>query len=405
MEYRPVPESRLREFEAVAHYAFSPTDGPGDSDRVDDPSVQLGDPRALFEGDDLSIVCRLLELDARCREDWITLGGLRSVATPPEYRREGRATTLIRRALSEFADRDVPLVALWPFEHDFYAYLGWATAATQATYRLPPSALGPLAANETGRLFRPSADEWERLHSVNLADGEGTSLSLRRSEHWWRHRVFERSGTKRHVYAWERDGDVESYVVYTVDADDGDGGRVLRVYDAAAVDDRAFRHLCGLLYDHDSQVETIELTGDPVGKPGDLLDRVSTPEDVSCELEHGAMVRIADVPTALTAISYPDEFDATVVFDVDDDLAAWNDDVFVASFEDGRGRCVRASDVDDDVTPDVTVGVGTLSQLVVGYRDVGEAVRIGSLTVGDDETAAILDRAFPSRPVALTEFF
>lgn len=403
MEYRPVPESRMQEFENVAHYAFSPEDEPGDSDRVDDSSFQLGDPRALFEGDDLSIVCRLLELDARCRDEWITLGGLRSVATPPEYRREGRATALMEESLREFADRGVPLVALWPFDHDFYGAHGWAVAAKHATYRLPPSTLAQVAEDETGRLFRPSPDDWKRLHRVNLEDGEGTSLSLRRTEDWWRHRVFERSGTRRHVYAWERDGTVESYVVFTVDS--AENGRVLDVDDLAAVDDRAFRHICWLLFNHDSQVETVVMNGHPAGKSGELLDRVASPESVSCELEHGAMVRIADVPTALEAISYPDELPASIVLDVDDGLAEWNDSTFEVSFEGGQSACRRVGGVVEDGTADVSVDVGTLSQLVVGYRSVRQAVRTGSLAVESDGTLDALERAFSERPVELSEFF
>lgn len=401
MEYRPVPASRMQEFENVAHYAFFPTDDPVDSDRVDDPSIQFGEPRALFEGEEMAAICRVLELDARCRDDWITLGGLRGVATPPEHRRSGRAAALIEETLAEFAERDVPVVALWPFDHDFYAGLGWASAAKHVTYRLPPSALAPLAANETGRSFRPSADEWERLHDVNLAAGEGVSLSLRRTEDWWRHRVFERSGTKRHVYAWERNGDVEGYVAYTVDRDAGD--LVLEVQDLAAVDDRAFRHLCWLLYNHDSQVDEIELPGKPEATPGSLLDRVASPESVTCELEHGAMVRAADVPAALTALSYPTDLDAGLVIEVADDFVEWNDDAFHVAFADGRATCQRVEDGCD--APDVTVDVGTLSQLLVGYRAVERARTDGGLTARDDEAVEVLNRAFPPRPVELSEFF
>lgn len=403
MEYRPVPESRLQEFENVADYAFHPERGPSDSDRVDDPSIQFGDRRALFEGEALTVVCRLLAFDARCRDEWITLGGLRGVATPPEYRREGRAATMMEEALAEFTERDVPLVALWPFDHDFYASMGWATAAKRATYRLPPASLAPLATNESGRLFRPSADDWERLRTVALADGEGTSLSLRRTEYWWRHRVFEQSGTKRHVYAWERDGAVESYVVYTVESEGDD--RVLRVRDFAAVDDRAFRHLCWLLYNHDSQVSTIEITGDPDAKVGELLDRVADPESVSCELERGAMVRIADVPTGLEAIPYPDDVDTALVLDVTDELAEWNDAAFEVVIEDGRASCRRQEAKDGDVTPDATVDIGTLSQLVVGYLDVDRARRVGALSVHSAGTGDVLENAFPANPVELSEFF
>ena len=403
MEYRPVPESRLQEFENVAHYAFYPEDEPVDSDRVGDPSSQFGDRRALFAGEEMVAVCRLLEFEARCRDDWITLGGFRAVATPPEHRREGHAATLMAEGIAEFAERDAPLVALWPFDHGFYADLGWAAAAKRSTYRLPPAALAPIAENDTGRLFRPSAEEWDRLQAVNVAASEGTSLSIRRTERWWRHRVFEQSGTKRHVYAWERDGEVESYVVYTVEREDGD--RVLYVQDMASVDDRAFRHVCWILANHDSQIETVEMTEKRGSELGDLLDRVASPKSVSCELSHGAMVRIADVPTALESLTYPEDLTATVTLDVVDELAGWNDETFEIRFEHGRVQCNRVEGGNGDTNPDVTVDVGTLSQLVVGYCDVDRAARVGTLTIHREETRGVFERAFPPRPVELAEFF
>lgn len=401
MEYRPVPESRLQAFEAVAHYAFSPEDQPEESDRGADPSKQFGEPRALFEDDELTAICRLLEFEARCRGEWISLGGLRAVATPPEYRRGGRAATLLRQSLAEFAEREIPLVVLWPFDHDFYASTGWASAGKHATYRFPPAALEPIAANETGRLFRPSPDDWERLRRVNQADGEETSLTLHRTENWWRHRVFEQSGTRRHVYAWERDGTVESYVAYTVAG--GEDDRTLTVRDVAAVDDRAFRHVCWLLFTHDSQVETVELPGNPGHAPGELLDRVAAPESVTCELDHGAMVRVADVPTALEAIPYPGDVATEFVLDVDDGLVDWNDGSFHVAIEDGDAQCERVEGAREQA--DVSVSVGTLSQLVVGYGTVGRAQRAGDLMIHGDELEEALGRAFPPRPVELSEFF
>lgn len=401
MEYRPIPESRLQELADIAQYAFYPTAEPGESNRVDDPSFQIGDPRALFDGEEMLAACRLLEFDARCRNEWITLGGLRGVLTPPEHRREGYASRVATDALGEFRERGVPLVALWPFDHGFYADLGWAPAVKHATYRLPPESLRPLASREAGRLFRPSVSEWERLQTVNLETGAGVSLSLRRTEEWWRHRIFERAGTKRTVYAWERDGEVEGYVVFSIEDEAGDS--VLSVEELSAVDDRAFRHVCWLLYNHDSQVESIELPGNPDDQYGELLDRVMSPESVACELEHGAMVRMVDVPQALEAVQYPADLDATIVLDVLDDQADWNDSQYELTFTAGRVQCRRIEGGAGQA--DARVDVGTLSQLLVGYYPVETARRVGTLRLRSDTAATVLESVFPARPVQLSEFF
>jgi len=220
---------------------------------------------------------------------------------------------------------------------------------------VPPAALESVAANETGRLFRPSPDDCERLRRVNQADGEGDVADASPDRELVappRVRTVRNQTSRLRV---ERDGTVEGYVAYTVAGAEND--RTLTVHDVAAVDDQAFRHVCWLLFTHDSQVETVELPGDPSHAPGELLDRVAAPESVTCELDHGAMVRVAAVPTALEAIPYPDDVATEFVLDVEDGLVDWNDGTFHVAIEDGRGRCHRVEGVNESA--DVSVSIGT----------------------------------------------
>lgn len=390
--FRRVPRAQFERYQRLLDYAFQPESGPQEYE--DGPPERLGERWGLFEGDRLLTTCTLYDFDARWRGEWTTLGGLAAVASPPEHRRQGYVRQMIRAALREYRDRGIPWVALWPFDHGFYRRLGWGIANTFSRYECDPDALERAAAAPAGSFEPMAPDDWEQLRPTQLAHGERTTLSLRRSEDWWRERVFERWGTEPYVYAWRDDGEVRGYLVYEIETDDEE--RTLRVYEWSHADFEAHRQLLRFLYTHDSQVSTVRLY-QPEGSA--LLDLVDDPEAVECTVDAGPMVRLGDVRVALSRIEYPEAVDERVILDVNDPLVEWNDARLALTVGEGQGDCSKTV-----TPPDAIVDVNTLSQLAAGYFEVDEARRLGSLDC-DEETADALSRLFPPETVCLREFF
>lgn len=391
--YRPLPDDYDDEFDALLRYAFSIEDGPVPDDYERD-RPELGERRGLFDGDDLLSVCRHYFFTARVRGEWSDLAGLSAVATPPEHRRRGYVRRMLAESLREYRDRDVHFSALWPFQHSFYRKFGWATSNRRARCECPPDALSFAAAADAGRFRRLTADDHDVVEPVHRVHREGVELTIDRTEDWWCHRVFEGRETDPYAYAWERDGEVRGYLVYGVD--DGDEP-TLEVHERAFLDAEADEHLLAFLHDHDSQVDRVRI---PELAAAPLLDRVEEPQAIECTVEPGPMFRLVDVPTALDALSSPTERTGSVVFEVSDPLADWNDGQFVLSASSDGVTC-DATDAD----PDVTVDVGTLSQLYVGYHSVADARRLDSLSLLNDDATALLRSLFPPRTVGLRDFF
>ncbi|MFB6184198.1 MAG: enhanced intracellular survival protein Eis [Haloarculaceae archaeon] len=392
VSYRPVPDDRTEDAQRILDYAFELESGPQNYESGSTPN-RLGELRGLFDDDEIVSVGTLYDFEARFRGDWIGLGGLGGIATPPEYRRKGRVRDLVRESLAEFRDREVPLVALWPFEHDFYRRLGWGTCQKYVEYELPPSALAFASEPDDGSFRRVGPDDWDGLQDVHLAAGEGATLSTRRTDDWWRHR-FTDWGHKPYAYAYERDGTVEGYVVYTVTetADE----RRLNVWEVSVRDPVATTALLWFLHNHDSQVSTVRLYRSDT----DLLDRATDAETVDCTVGMGPQVRIVDVVDALDAMPVPDrEFDLRLA--VSDPLAEWNDATFRIRTKAGHLSC-RTSATGE---PDATVDVSTLSQLIVGYFGVDDAERLAGLAVDGAETRAALSALFQPETVTLRELF
>jgi len=397
LDFRPVGPDHHDTFRAYVDYAFDPTAGPQDHD---DEFDRVGDSFGLFAGDDLRSICVHYDFETRLRGEWVPLAGLAAVATPPEHRRKGHVGRVVDESLDRWRG-EYPLAALWPFSRSYYEQFGWATANTACKYQIPIEQLLFARGTATGSARRASLDDWAALNGAYEAHVAEETLGIRRDERWWRERVLD---DEPYVYAWERDGETRGYVAYTFESTGGGvGDRRIDVSDLVAADDDAFRGLLGLLADHDSQADRVDLWA-----PDDtLLDRVPDPDDVVCGVNTGPMVRVVDVPHALETTPFPDDATARLTLAVTDETAPWNDGVFTLDVADGGGTCTRSGALEpgDAGDADVSVDVGTLSQLVVGYRDVAALRRVGELSVATGAIADELAVLFPPETVTLRDFF
>ena len=394
-EFRPVPATDREACQRILQYAFAPGRGPVTPDPDGDWPPSLFDQRGLYDGDSLRAVCKLYFLETTVRGAATTVGGLGAVATPPEHRGQGYASDLCRHALREYREADVGFVTLWPFSTPFYRRLGWGTANTYRRFDLPPSALPDH--DTAGRLVRLDADDWERLRRVESAVADGTALSLRRSEAWWRERTladWDDDGVP-YCYGYERDGALRGYVVYTI-ADDTD--HTLSVTNLASADEDARRALLSFLGRHGAQVERVTLQLPP---DAGLLHRVDDPGAVDCAVEAGPMVRLTDVGH-LERLDWP-ACDLTCTLSVIDPLLDRNDGRFRLSVSGGSATVDPLPAADS--TADVAVDIATLSQLAVGTHGADAAERLAGLETPGESAHQPLEDVFRPASVYLDEFF
>lgn len=402
MEYRPFPDERVDEFRAFMRYAFSPAGGPYDPDEEDGHET-IADRRGLFDGEDPVAVCAHHDFSLRIRGADRAVAGLSAVASPPEHRRRGNVGRMLGESLAEHRERDVDVSVLWPFEYSFYARYGWATASRYRRFTVPPEQLGfvdDLIATEgndadggAGTFRRLGEDDYPAVRPVFDAMANRYALTMDRTEEWWRERTLRGWKADPFVYGWERDGELRAICAYTFgDANDGDD-TVLRVSDAAFVDDEAWFQLLRFFRNHDSQVAEVVLDAPP---DAPLPDLVEDPRAATCEVRTGPMVRLVDVAGAFEALDPDPAVDATFSIAVEDPLAEWNDVAFRLDVADGS---VAVESAPSAAPVDLAVDVGTLSQVYVGYRSVEEAVRSGGLARGTEGPAR--DAATPDALRAL----
>jgi predicted acetyltransferase len=412
VDYRPIPDER-EVFHEYRAYAFRPEEGvPAyDPDEHENPRATRGARRGIFPGDDVDsgdaddgdddrprTVCRHYWLETRVRGDVHPTAGLASVATPPEFRREGNVRALLEHSLAEYRERGDRFSILWPFQYRFYRKYGWDTANRLVTHACEPSALSfARGFDADGSFRRLEADEYAALESVYDAASEG--LALARDEVWWRHRIFGGHDVDPFVYAYERDGKPVGYLVYTIES--GDDGRAIDISELAAVDVDALLALLAFCADHDSQVQQVELR---VSETVPIRELARDPDEIETTIENGPMVRIVDVAETLSSLSVPG-VDASLTLAVDDPLVDWNDGTFALEAADGRLSCERLDAATDaDADPDAAIDVAALSQLAVGSRSATDLERTGRLEADSDVVAA-LESLFPETDVYFGHYF
>lgn len=409
MEYRPVPEAHRERFDELLGYAFQPENGPDFDREGARERPEIFELRGLYDaapGEEvdsgaLRACCGFYRFTARVRGEWHAAGGVSAVACPPEFRRRGYVAELLDAVHAELRADGVAFAVLWPFEYDFYRRFGYAK--TNDVYRttVPPADLADLGVEPTGEFRRLSADDSAALDAVHRKWAT-ESLALRRTDGWWRHRVFRSWRNDPYVYGWSPDGDdgLDGYVVYAVDRDGDD--RTMVVRELAGVDAEAVDQLLRFCRDHDSQVEEVRLPG-PAGPT--LLDRLSDPRAVDVSVRPGPMLRAVDVPAAVESLAYPPDVDdvgetgGPAVVGVSDPRAEGEREAFEVRVADGRATCRPT-----DAVPDASLDVGAFSQLLVGARGAATLRRYGRLDA-DERTVERLDELWPTETVWLREGF
>ncbi|MDS0294262.1 GNAT family N-acetyltransferase [Halogeometricum luteum] len=409
MHLRQLPADHRDAFREMVNYAFRPEDGPDWEDR-DREDPDLFTPLGFYDaapdaGSDpdasaLRTVCGSYDFTVRVRGEWRSMPGVSAVASPPEGRRRGTVGAMLDALLARYREGGAAFSALWPFEYPFYRRLGWATCCNHAEATLPPEQLADVVPDPRGEFRRLTPDEdLPAMRAVHEAWAT-ESLAVRRTEGWWRERVFRGWRKNPYAFGWaDEEGSLRGYLVYSIDEDDGDG-REMRVWERAAVDGEARGHLLRFCRDHDSQVDSVTFRALPEwARP---IDELTDPRAATLEVKPGPMVRIVDVAEALSTLPY--DARESVVLDVDDDRCAWNDGTFELR-ADAAGGHVSRLDGDAAESPDAELDIGALSQLAVGARDSDGLERTGDLTVADASVREALDALFPRERTFFREGF
>lgn len=300
----------------------------------------------------------------------VPAGGVTAVGVAPDQRGSGVGLWMLRRTLEEQRALGLPIATLYPATTAFYRRSGFERAATRGLYDVPLASIALRAPLETAPVEQ---GDFSAIRSLYDRRAARSAMFIDRPLPWWE--VMRRQSDKpAYTFVALRDGQPEGYVTFMHAV----WGETLQVRDIIALTPDAGRSLLKVLADHRSMLETVRL---PAG-PADPLLFLLPEQSPKVYRLFDLMLRILDVPAALTARGYSPAARAELHLDVADEILPDAAGRFVLRVADGAAQVERGGQ------GRIRLHTRDLAALYTGYLTPDELRLGGGLVASDADVAA-----------------
>lgn len=347
-----------------------------------------------FVNDKLAAQLHIFDFDLYIGRRLFKMGGIASVATWPEYRRQGLVADLLRHSLQEMRAEGQTISLLHPFSFSFYRKFGWETYIEYKKYTLKTSELPPKTAF-LGRMERVEG-QIALLNGIYEQYAQRYNGMLSRTEAWWRSRVFSSKPELTAVY-YDGNGDPKGYIIYAVK------DKKMTIEEFVALDGEAYAAIWTYVGQHDSMIDSVTVTM-PVD---DILTyRLPNPR-IGQELVSYFMARIVDVRSFISSYAFNESAEETFSnIRITDEHAPWNNGEFKLTVKpNGEGVLATLEGERQGGGEALVIDIGSLTALLLGYRTLGELLDMGRASGISPADARQLEARIPKATTFLADFF
>lgn len=396
-------DAEFAQYLQAANYAFNGPRGDSDIQRyrdIVDPAWCLG----TFDDKQLVAGLTIIPFEQYLGGSTVPFGGIASVASLPERRREGAVAMLLRATLAVTHEGGQPLSGLYTPHYSLYRRFGWEISHDMVARSFAPKLVTTRRPRPAGQYRRVKADDWPVLARMREAFVSERNGALKRDEKRWRKQVFSNDGKGEHdAIVWTNAaGEDRGYAVYRQDHRQRGGPwgeTVLRVLDWIALDGEAYSGLLNYVLGHDLVDEIVMLL--PSDDP--ILMTIDEPTHMKSPAGNwiGMLTRIVDVKQAFESRPSMSGVAGEITLALSDAAAPWNEDTWRIT-SDGTSFSVEKSDRKPDLMMDITA----LAPLFNGFLTCEASVRSGQVESRCDGAAPLFTEMMrmPQRPFCPDEF-
>lgn len=398
MTIRRLTSYELDDMYALSEFAFQYELTPAELEekkRRERPEQTWG----FFKNGELAAKMKIIPLEIFIQGQTFSMGGVASVATWPEHRRQGMIKQLLIHGLKVMRDSGQTVSLLHPFSFAYYRKYGWEHVFDEKKYTVPRDKL-PKTDDMKGTIVRKRADDWPLLNRIYQVYAAKYNGPLIRNEEWWLHRsaLKDKEATIA-VYASEQNIP-SGYIIYKVKR------REMKVAELIHLDEEARHALWQFIANHDSMVDKVTLTV----PADDALPFLLSEPSIKQEIVPYFMGRIVDVAAFIEQYPFRDnDHREHCTFHIEDRYAPWNDGTYTIQFdEEGTAHVTKIDQPTHASHPGsgATLGcdIQTLSAMLLGYQRPSFLHHSGRLQ-GTAEGIACLERRIPHRTPYFPDFF
>lgn len=336
----------------------------------------------VVEDGEVAAKAHLIPFDIYLEGEAFRMGGIGSVATYPEYRRQGYVKGLLTHLLAVMKEAGQTISMLHPFSVSFYRKYGWELITDYCRSVYAKSDLVPLQPAPGGIIRRYSkANHSEDLEQVYDQFAQRHAGMLKRTTDRWLHAVY---GNMFAAVYYDEGKNPQGYMLYEVKESR------MKVKEFVPLNGEARIGLWNFICQHDSMVEQVELWA----APDEPLNFALRNPRITRDATPLVMGRIVDAEAFLAR--YPFQWqglDEALLLHIDDPHAEWNN--LSVSLQDGEmkiiGRHTRPEAVADN---ELRLSILALTTLLFSYHRPDELHQLGMLH-GSEAAVAKLERLIP----------
>jgi predicted acetyltransferase len=306
----------------------------------------------------------------------IPMAGIAAVGIAPEYRGSGAALALMQNTIWEIHARGVSISALFPAVQKLYRKVGYEQAGSFCNWevktesiQLQKQLLPITAIDSNSEILRELYPKQASLNNGNL---ERNPLI------WWN--IFQNQDSQPvYTYLIGDSDNPQGYVVFTQKRTDIDS--FIQIRDWLVLTPKAAQSFWVFLAGMRSQINTIRWRGALI----DAMTLVLPEQTAKLKSSIRWMLRVVDVVKALEKRGYPQNLQAELHLEIEDDLVKENNGKYVLSVAHGCAEVVRGG------KGELKLDIRDLTPLYTGLYSASQLQLAGRIKInGNTDTSAII---------------
>lgn len=343
--------------------------------------------------DDKQIAAKLhlIPLSVYINGKEMKMGGVSSVATWPEYRRQGLVKELLHHSLTYMKRQGHTVSYLYPFSFGYYRKYGWELAFGKKEYSIPIERFSNTKSSPSQGYVRRENADVSLLNTLYATYAKKFNGMLARDEKWWHDRIL--NNKDMHVaIAYNENDEASGYILFNVKKD------VFHVMDHAYTSQVGRELLLQFISNHDSMVEKVKMTV----PENDHLPLLLNEPRFEQQTEPYFMARIVDVQAFLKQFPFQ-EGNEKITLHVTDDFLPENTGVYQLNTY-GKHTDVTYLNGTDASRKGLHCSIQKLTAMCLGYIQPTELFEMG-IVEGDKQDAVSLEKIIPEQQPYFADFF
>jgi predicted acetyltransferase len=323
----------------------------------------------------------------------IPMAGIAAVGIAPEYRGSGAALALMQNTIREIHTRGVSISALFPAVQKLYRKVGYEQAGSFCNWEVKTESIQiqkqvlPLTAIDA------NSEILEKFYQKQASLNNG---NLARNPFIWGNIFQNKDLQPVYTYLIGASDNPQGYVVFTQKRTDGDD--FVQIHDWVVLTPEAAQSFWAFLAGMRSQINTIRWRGALI----DPMTLVLPEQTAKLKSSIRWMLRVVDVVKALEKRGYPQNLQAELHLEIEDDLIETNNGKYIVSVANGCCEVIKGG------KGELKLDIRDLAPLYTGLYSASQLQLMGRLKVNDNtntKTIAIASHIFASTSPWMADFF